>query len=218
MGFISGKLLAGLTAGALTVSGVAYTGGQYLDDIKANIDAVKEKAALMHDEAYTKAQIANEFVNQKNAEIDRLEAGYDALEDELEKANLEITEGQAGLDAKDADLQEANADMTALNTYSAAAVATVNSLPDLGGIADSDSVVKGNELVISLVSSQTIEKKYKVVNKNGVAITGTHNGEAFTVPAGDVIYVANKSGADTFIYNLDTPNGGVTTITKKKTD
>lgn len=217
MGFITGKALSIVVAGAITVSGVAYTGGQYLDGIKTNIDAVKEKAALMHDEAFTKAEIAKEFVSQKNAEIDRLEAGYDALEDQLEAANAEITKGQNELDKKDIDLKKANADMSALNTYSANAVASVNALPDLGGIGDSDSVVKGNELTISLVSSQTIEKKYKVVNKNGVSITGTHNGEDFTVPAGDVIYVANKPGADTFIYQLEKENGTVT-ITKKKTD
>ncbi|WP_226643143.1 hypothetical protein [Mesobacillus subterraneus] len=217
MGFISGKVLAVVAAGTITVSGVAYSGGQYLDAIKANIDAVKEKAALIHDEAYTKAQIANEFVDQKNKEIDRLEAGYDTLAAELGKANAEIAKGQTELDKKDGELAKANADMGALNTYSANAVATVNSLPDLGGIADGDSVVKGNELVISLVSSQTTVKKYKVVNKNGVAITGTHNGESFTVPAGDVIYVPNKSGADTFIYDLETKDGMVT-ITKKKTD
>lgn len=217
MGFISGKVLAVVAAGTITVSGVAYSGGQYLDGIKANIDVVKEKAALMHDEAYSKAQIANEFVSQKNAEIDRLEAGYDTLTAEFGKANAEIAKGQTELDKKDAELEKANADMGALNTYSANAVTTVNSLPDLGGITDGDSLVKGNELVISLVGSQTTVKKYKLVNKNGVAINGTHNGENFTVPAGDVIYLLNKSGADTFIYDLEKENGTVS-ITKTKTD
>ncbi|WP_404348183.1 hypothetical protein LG311_19810 [Sutcliffiella horikoshii] len=214
MGLISVKVFGGLVAGMLTVSAIGYTGTQHFENVKSTIATLEDKAELIHDQAYSTITSANKTIVFKNEEIIRLGNEIDRLDTELTEANSSIEEANQALAAKDADLEMANAQMATLDTTSEESLDKVEALVPLIPIVDNGiNKVVGQELAISIVSSQA-DKKIKISNPNGVDIIVNHNGETVTATAGTVVYVSNKSGIDTFTYELPQQDGS--TVSKSK--
>ncbi|WP_226643142.1 hypothetical protein [Mesobacillus subterraneus] len=90
MGTISGKILSSLLSASIITTAVGYTGGQYIDAIKSNIDSVTLKAILLNDEAATKIEMANDLLKQKNMNITLLNEELDNLTKQLVEANDKI--------------------------------------------------------------------------------------------------------------------------------
>ncbi|MBT2692580.1 hypothetical protein [Bacillus sp. ISL-55] len=90
MGTISGKILSSMLSASIITTAVGYTGGQYIDTIKSNIDSVTLKAILLNDEAATKIEMANDLLIQKNLEITILNEELDNLTKQLVEANDKI--------------------------------------------------------------------------------------------------------------------------------
>ncbi|WLR55394.1 hypothetical protein LC048_24550 [Mesobacillus subterraneus] len=87
MGTISGKILSTMLSASIVTTAVGYTGGQYMDTIKSNIDTVTLKATLLNDEAATKIEMANELLQQKNKDLSLLKEKLDRLNQQLNEAN-----------------------------------------------------------------------------------------------------------------------------------
>lgn len=87
MGTISGKILSTMLSASIVTTAVGYTGSQYLDTIKANIDTVTLKSTLLNDEAATKIEMANDLLEQKNKDITLLKEKLESLNKQLDEAN-----------------------------------------------------------------------------------------------------------------------------------
>lgn len=216
MAIFEGKVFLGIAATLLAGSAALYGGAGVIDDIQANIQALEDKAELLHDEAWSKGRVANGIIAEKNAEITRLEAEIDRLEDEVETSKAEMIKAEAEITKANGELAKAEADIQETKDASDSSIAKVNNLPEPGGVTDSKAQVVGKNLDIAIVTSQSV-RTVKFVNHNTVDVTVNYNiaggggTGAVTVPAGDVVYEKIPNTA-TFTYTV--LNGSAVTVTK----
>ncbi|MTH54552.1 hypothetical protein GKZ89_14200 [Bacillus mangrovi] len=222
MGFITGKVFAGIVAGTLTVSAVGYTGAVFMDEIKMNVDKLQDRIMLTADEAATKIGTANSTIDLKNQEIDRLEGEIDRLNTQVNNANAEVAKGNSEVTKANTDITKANTDMESVKSLTAAAVNASDKDVISGTIVDhSDVKVTGNDLGFTIVTNQDEEKTgenertIRLTNPNGVpvnaVITSTTRGEVFneTIAAGDVQYFKKNNSGEMLKLTYQVPGTGV---------
>ncbi|MGG1630886.1 hypothetical protein [Rossellomorea sp. NRS-1567] len=214
MGIVSAKVFAGLVAGSIAVSGVAYTGATHMDNIKSQIVSLQDKAELFHDQAYKLGQTANSIISNKNGEISRLEGEVTRLETELTTSNGNIDSLEASLEDANANINQANADVKDVSDTLDQAVTEVEALPEIAPLVDEKAKVNGMELGISVIQSQS-ERTIRFNNPNTVDVTVYFNGTSQTIKGGDVVY---KKFPNTTVFSYTVPTndgtGKAVTVTK----
>ncbi|MGD6816645.1 coiled-coil domain-containing protein [Metabacillus sp. 113a] len=228
MGFISGKVFAGIMAGTLTVSAVAYTGATFMDEIKMNVDKLQDRILLTADEAASKIGTANSTINQKNLEIDRLEGEVDRLNEQLGKANTAVTKGNEEVTKANGDIAKANEDMESVKSLTAKAVSELDKDVISERVVDhSDVQVVGEALVFTVVTNQDEpkdgenERTLRLSNPNGVpvnvTVTGTVKGQIYSgeIAGGDVMYFKKNNTGEMLKLSYTVPGTGeVKNVTK----
>lgn len=216
MAIFGSKVFLGIAATLLTGSAALYGGAGLINNIQDNIQALEDKAELLHDEAWSKGRIANGIIAEKNAEITRLEAEVNRLEDEVQISKDELAKAETEITKANGELAKAEADIQETKDVSDVSVAKVNNLPELGGVTDDKAQVIGKKLDIAVVSSQSV-RTVKFVNHNTVDVTvnydiaGGGGTGSVTVPAGDVVY---ENIPTTAIFTYTVPSGSAETVTK----
>lgn len=154
MGFWTGKVVAGLLAGATLTAGVAFTGINGIDNTIKTLDELKNKVVnyeanevgllsklgLTKQEANAEIAKANEVIVVKKVEINNLKASKSKLEDDVKSLTGEVTKLKADLNTTKATLakkeQELATKITELNGVKAQLEETQKALATLQGKYD----------------------------------------------------------------------------------
>lgn len=168
MGIISGKVAAMALAGTVAVGtiGITFTGGETVDQVKAQLEGLKdkvtayefsenslfEKIGLVKADATEKLTFANgKIVDAKN-QINNLEAEKSLLTKTNEKLTAERDQLLVDKAQLEDALEDANADKASLTQELAAANAEILELNDT--IADKNAEIAGLEREVSNLESR----------------------------------------------------------------
>lgn len=171
MGFITGKVFAGIAAGAITLSAGTFA-VTHVDSVKNNIDRLEDAFNLLQDEASVKIGGANKVITEKNDEITRLDDEVTRLETQLAAANAEITKGDQEIGKANDEVNKANAAVENLADESDAAADRVEASELTTKVQDDKYQVSGLDLGFTIVQNQdeTNERTIRLFNPNTAAV------------------------------------------------